>query len=50
MLNRQPVGISCMTQGTQTPVWNNLEGWDGEGGEREVKKGGDIRIPTADSC
>jgi len=24
--------------------------WDGEGGGREVKKGGDIRIPTADSC
>ena len=24
----------------------NLEGWD----EREIKKGGDIRIPMADSC
>ena len=28
----------------------NLEGWDGEGAEREVQKGGDICIPMADSC
>ena len=28
----------------------NLEGWDGEGYGREVRKGGDIRIPMADSC
>ena len=28
----------------------NLEGWDGEGDEREVQKGGDIYIPMADSC
>ena len=28
----------------------NLEGWDGEGDEREVQKGGDICIPMADSC
>ena len=28
----------------------NLEGWAGEGGEREVQKGGDICIPMADSC
>ena len=28
----------------------NLEGWDGEGVEREVQKGGDICIPMADSC
>jgi len=27
----------------------NLEGWDGEGDGREVQKGGDIRIPMADS-
>ena len=27
----------------------NLEGWDGEGGGREVLKGGDICIPMADS-
>ena len=28
----------------------NLEGWDGEGDGREVQKGGDRSIPTADSC
>ena len=27
----------------------NLEGWDREGDEREVQKGGDICIPMADS-
>ena len=29
---------------------NNLEGWDGEGDEREGQEGGDIRILMADSC
>ena len=28
----------------------NQEGWDGEGDEKEVQKGGDICIPMADSC
>jgi len=28
----------------------NLEGWDGEGDEREVKKGEDICKLMADSC
>ena len=28
----------------------NLEGWDGEEDGREVQEGGDIYIPTADSC
>ena len=28
----------------------NLERWDGEGGGKEVEKGGDICIPLADSC
>ena len=28
----------------------NLERWDGDGDGREVQKGGDIRIPMADSC
>ena len=28
----------------------NLDGWDGEGDEREVQKGGDICIPMTDSC
>ena len=28
----------------------NLEGWDGEGNGREAPEGGDICIPTSDSC
>ena len=28
----------------------NLEGWDGEGDGREGQKGGDMCMPTADSC
>ena len=29
---------------------DNLDRWDGEGDRREVKEGGDIRIPVTDSC
>ena len=29
---------------------DNLEGWGGVGGEREVQEGGGIFIPVADSC
>ena len=29
---------------------DSLEGWDGEGEEREVQKRGDMCIPMADSC
>ena len=29
---------------------DNLEGWDGVGGEKEVQEGGDICIPMLDSC
>ena len=32
------------------PYCDNLEGWDGVGGEREGQEGGDICIPVADSC
>jgi len=41
------------------PVWlrefkqglcNSLSQWDGEGNGREVKEGGDMGIPMADSC
>ena len=28
----------------------DLKGWDGQGDGREVQKGADIRILTADSC
>ena len=44
------VGLRKLKQG----LCINLEGWDGRemGGrfKREVQKGGDIRIPMADSC
>ena len=29
---------------------DNLEGWDGVGGQREVQEGGDICITMTDSC
>ena len=43
------MGICCMTQGTQT-FSNNLEGWDGEGGGKEFREGGESAVPMADSC
>ena len=39
------VWLRKLTQG----LCINLEGWGGEGDEREVQKGGDICIPMADS-
>ena len=34
-----------------TPVLcDNLEGWNGEGGERGIQEGEDIPIPNANSC
>ena len=39
-----------MTQGTQTGLSDNLEGWNGEGDEREVWGRGDMGVPMADSC
>ena len=38
-----------MAQETQTGLCISLEGWDGEGEGREVKKGGDVCMPMADS-
>ena len=31
-------------------LWDNLEGWGGEGGGREVQDGGDTCIYVPDSC
>ena len=50
MQKRQPMGICCLSQGTQTSLCNNLEGWDGEGSGREGQEGGDICVPMTDSC
>ena len=33
------MGVCYMTQGTQTQLCNNLEGWDGEEGGKEVQEG-----------
>ena len=45
------MGVCCMAQATQIQEFCiNLEIWDGEGDAREVQKGEDICIPTADSC
>ena len=48
-VNRQPMGICCMTQGTQPGLGNNLKGWEWVGGVREVQKGADICTPMANS-
>ena len=50
MQNRQPMGICCMAQETQTGALYQPWGWDGEGDGREAQEGGDIGIPIADSC
>ena len=39
-----------MAQETQTGALYQPRGVDGEGGGKEVQKGGDICIPMADSC
>ena len=37
--------------GSSSPVLcGDLQRWDGVGGGREVKEGGDICVPMADSC
>ena len=36
--------------GPKLVLCDNLEGWDGVGGVREVQEGGDTRIPMAGSC
>ena len=38
-----------MTQETQG-LCDNLEVWDGEGDRSEVQEGGDMGLPTLDSC
>ena len=36
--------------GSKLVLYDNLEAWDGVGGEKEVQEGKDICIPMADSC
>ena len=42
--------ICCMFRKLKQGVLITPEGWVGEENGREVQKGGDIRIPLADSC
>ena len=49
-VNRQPMGICCMAQETQTGALYQSKGWDGEGDGREFQKGGDVCVSMGDSC
>ena len=44
------MGICCMAQGTQTGALWQSKGLDGEGDGKEVREGGDMSVPMADSC
>ena len=47
----QPVRIYSYDTGSSNPVpCDNLEGWDGLAGGREVQERGNIHIPMANSC
>ena len=43
-------GFAIWLRKLKQGLYVNLEGWDGEGDGREVKKGGAMCIPMADSC
>ena len=44
------MGIRCHDSGSSHPCFcDNLEGWDGVGGGREVQEGGNICLLMADS-
>ena len=44
------MGSCYVTQGAQPNAFDDLEGWDGVWGGREVQEGGDICRLMADSC
>ena len=53
MLSLPPhsMSISLFSMSVLIPqLCNNLEGWDGQGGGREVQEGGNMGKPMADSC
>ena len=39
-----------MAQGLQKGALEQAEGWVGEGDGREVREGGNMSVPMADSC
>ena len=50
---KQITSVSSMHKAGQHPkpvLWDNLEGWGGEGGGRGVQDLGDTCIPVANSC
>ena len=49
-VNKEPMGIRCMMQGTHTGALCQPRGEGEEGDGREVQEGGDTCIPVADSC
>ena len=44
------MGNCCTVQRAQHVLCDNLEGWDGVGGGREVQKELDVCICMANSC
>ena len=42
--------LLCDAENPKRMLCDNLEGWDGVRGGREVQEGGDICMPMADSC
>ena len=42
--------LFCDAGSSNLVLCDNLEGWDRVGGGREIQEGGNICIPTADSC
>ena len=44
-----PAQVGCMRQVLRAVHWEDLEGWDGEGGERGIGMGNTCKS-MADSC
>ena len=42
--------LLCNSGNSNLELCNNIEGWHGEGGGREVQEKGALGIPMADSC
>ena len=49
-VKREPTGICCEAQETQTGALDQLRGMGWEGDGREAQKGGGICTPMAHSC
>ena len=49
-VNIWPMATCWVTQGIQTGLCNNLEGWEWVRGRRETQEGGDICTHMVNSC